>query len=337
MEEEVFKKCIIIADKLESYGFTRSDDFYIYKKNILDNSLEIIITIKDSIVKGKVIDKELEDEYLGYRVEKQVGDFANKVKEEFIKTLQDIKEKCAIENNYISPQANRICNYIKEKYGDSPEFLWDDNLNSVFRNKNNKKWYGIIMYINKNKLTTEDKMVEVMNVKLSPKKIDNLLNKKGYYKAYHMNKKYWISFILDDSTKDKEIIENIEESYNYTIETNEWVIPANTKYFDVIEYFSKNRIIKWHQSLNMNTGDSVYIYLGQPYSCIKYKCIITNKDINSLHDNKVKLMELEVIKEYSTDKYPFEMLKQYDLKAIRGARRIPIKLLNKMKEDEVND
>ena len=72
------------------------------------------------------------------------------------------------------------------------------------------------MEINKNKLTKENKLVEVMNVKLPPDLINDLLKKEGFYKAYHMNKKYWISFILDDSIKDQELEELINISFTLT-------------------------------------------------------------------------------------------------------------------------
>ena len=55
-----------------------------------------------------------------------------------------------------------------------------------------------------------------INLKLNEDTITNLLNKKGYYKAYHMNKKKWITIILDDTVKDEEIIFYIQESYNLT-------------------------------------------------------------------------------------------------------------------------
>ena len=55
-----------------------------------------------------------------------------------------------------------------------------------------------------------------MNVKLPPDLINDLLKKEGFYKAYHMNKKYWISFILDDSIKDQELEELINISFTLT-------------------------------------------------------------------------------------------------------------------------
>lgn len=337
MEEDIYKKSTIILKKLLEYGFVTQDGIPTYKYLIKDKNLEIIITYESDKIHGKIIDKDLGEEYLSYRIANPTGEFANSIKDEYIRLLEDIKEKCTISKNYISSQANRICNLIKEKYNDTPEYLWDDDGNSVFRNKSNKKWYGIIMYINKNKIDQEDKMVEVMNVKLPPEQINSLLKHQGYYRAYHMNKKYWITFILDDTIDDDELMNLIDISHNYTVETNEWVIPANPIYWDVASCFNNSNIIEWKQPKNINIGDAVYIYVGKPYSCILYKCTVKEKDIEPMYPWANKVMILELQKKYPEDKYTFEIIKMYDLKAIRGARRMPIKLINKIREDEEND
>ena len=338
IEEEIFKKSIFDNKKLLEYGFTNNNDIYTYKKNILDNTFTIIITIKENIIKGKIIDIELDEEYTNFRIENNIGEFVNKIRDEFINTLNDIKNNCCINNYYVSSQANRICNYILKKYNDNPEFLWEDDYNdSVFRNKNNKKWYGIIMYININKISNIDKNIEVMNVKLSKERIEKLLLKPGFYKAYHMNKKYWISIVLDDTVDDSFIEELIDESYSYTVDTNEWVIPANPKYFDVINYINDNDIIGWKQSSNIKIGDIIYLYVGSPYSSIlcKTKALEVNIPYNYNDDNiNMKYeMKLEILKRYEPSKYKFEVLKKYGLNAIRGPRKVPKILLDYIKDN----
>ena len=216
MEEEIFKKSIFQIEKLIEYGFIKEKEQYLYKKDMSNNQFQIILTFSNNQVKGIIWDKELNDQYINFRISSQVGEFVNSIREEYKELLLDIKKKCTISNIYVFPQSNRIAQAIKEKYQDEPEFLWEDDKASVFRNPMNKKWYGIIMYVNKNRLTKEDQMIEVLNVKLDPQEIELLIQQKGYYKAYHMNKKYWISIILDDILKDKEIMEKIEESHQYT-------------------------------------------------------------------------------------------------------------------------
>ncbi len=337
MEEEIMEKWEIIPEKLLEYGFYKENEKYYYKKSIKDDSFEIIIIYDNHQIKGKIIDKEFNEEYQTYRIENQIGEFAGSIREEFIECLKDIRNKCGYEKNFISEQANRLSNLIKEKYKESPEFLWDDKTIGVFRNHQNKKWYGIIMYINKQKLGEEDKMIEVMNVKISPEKQEELLKKKGIYKAYHMNKKNWITISLDDSIKDNEIMKLIEESYEYTIETNEWVIPANPKYWDIIHCFDNTRIIDWKQPTNIRLGDIAYFYVGAPYSAILYKCKVIEIDIDSYYPGIKSIMKVELLKKYKENEYPFETLKKYDLRAVRGARRMPKKLIDKIHKDEKNN
>lgn len=82
----------------------------------------------------------------------------------------------------------------------------------VFRNKNNK-WFAVILNVDKSKvINNESGEIEIINVKL-----DDLVNKyqkeKGYALAYHMNKKSWITIILDDTLQDETIIKLIDISY----------------------------------------------------------------------------------------------------------------------------
>ena len=42
-------------------------------------------------------------------------------------------------------------------------------------------------------------MCEVMNVKVLPADVKNLILEEGIYECYHMNKKNWVSIILDDT------------------------------------------------------------------------------------------------------------------------------------------
>ena len=334
MEEEVFRKCKFSLEKMIEFGFVPKDEDYEYREDILDGEFEVVLTYSNSFLKGIIIDKNMNEEYVAFRAQNQVGEFVNTIRERYFEILSNVKDKCCIVNDFLSSQANRISQRIKEKYGDCPEFLWDDEKNAVFRNSTNQKWYGILMEINQKKLGGEDRVVEVMNVKLSPNEIDLLVLENGFYRAYHMNKKYWITFVLDDTIEDEKIMELIEESYQYTIDVHEWVIPANPKYWDIIHYFHGADIVEWKQINNIQVGDIVYIYVGSPYSCILYKCVVLEKDIDSSFGMGWKSMNIRLLREYDPKTYPFELLKQYDLRAVRSARRMPLRLIEKMRMDE---
>ena len=76
------------------------------------------------------------------------------------------------------------------------------------------------MTVLRNKITKIEKdndLVDVINIKLDNEKIEKLLNNKGFYPAYHMNKKNWLSIILDNTLEDDYVMELIDDSFNSTL------------------------------------------------------------------------------------------------------------------------
>ena len=215
IENEVFKRTNVDFKKLEKYGFKKEKDNYIYEKKFLNNDFQAIVTIDDNgIVSGKIIDLQVDEEYTNIRTE-MTGEFVNRVRDEYKDILLNIKKNCFEEKYFISNQTNRITRHIIDKYNNEPEFLWDKFKGyGVFRNTNNEKWYAIIMNLDLSKLDNGTGEVEIINVKLDENKIQKLLKQKGFYEAYHMSKKDWISIILNDTLKDEEVIKLIDESYN---------------------------------------------------------------------------------------------------------------------------
>ena len=220
MNEDIFIKFTPNFDKLLEYGFKKNKKDYSIQKNFMNNSFKAVITVSGSgKVSGTVYDLENDEEFLPLRIENQEGAFIGEVKSAYINILTDIREKCFTENYFASKQGNRITNLIYQKYKDKPLFLWDDSPDAgVFKNPESLKWYGIIMYIKRTRLgEPSEEMVEVMNIKLDKDKIPELHKCAGFYPAYHMNKKYWITMTLDETLSDEEIMKLIDESHSYTL------------------------------------------------------------------------------------------------------------------------
>ncbi len=214
IEKDIFKRSKVNYNKLTNYGFKKEKDSYIYEENFINNTFKAIITINNNIIKGRVIDLDSNEEYSNIRTEMN-GEFVNKVRNEYINILNNIRNNCFETTYFISNQANRITNYIKKKYNNNPEFLWKKFKGyGVFRNSHNNKWYAIIMDIDLSKLDNNNsKEVEILNLKLEEKEVNSLLKQTGFYKAYHMNKKDWISLILNDTISDDIIINLLDKSY----------------------------------------------------------------------------------------------------------------------------
>ena len=330
IENEIFKKSKVNMDKLIRYGFIFQESSYNYSKTILDNSFIIEVAIDShGSVRGKVFDLATSEEYTNFRIKYNVGAFAGTIREEFETLLDDIKCKCFDSKFFIYEQSNRIANLIKEKYQDLPVFLWERNPGfGVFKNKNSQKWYAVIMNIDKSKLGDGSGEIEALNLKITKEEVALLLQADGFYPAYHMNKKGWITICLDGRVTDEYIMSLIDESYDYAdtgrSAGNEWVIPANPKYYNVEEGFKANKITTWHQRASMKPDDYVYIYMTNPLASIMYKCKVLETDIQHKgSDGKVrKIMKIELVAKYPEGKYSLTLMKKYGVGPVRGARHM---------------
>ncbi len=215
IEQETFSNYTILKDKLPSYGFRQRGDMLVYERPLPKENMRIIIEYGDEIC-GKIIDLDDGGEYTNFRISNVTG-FGAEVKQQFTELLLDIREKCCRNKYFKFEQAQRINEYIFDTYGGSPDFLWPSIPSyGAYRLKSSKKWYAIIGSVPLYKLessTDSRKEVEVINVKADSGNIERMLAQKGYYPAFHMNKKCWVSIILDDTLADTEIQSLIDNSY----------------------------------------------------------------------------------------------------------------------------
>lgn len=215
IEDNIFKRYSPNFDKLEKYGFKN----FVLEKLFKDNLFKAIITVSiDGNVTGTVYDLENNDEFLPLRVETNQGGFIVEVRTAYEELLENIRDNCFTRKYYIFPQSNRIANLIISKYGNEPEFLWKATPGTgVFRNSITKKWYLAILDIDRSKI--QDKrtgLVEIALIKLKPENVEKITKQENFYQGYHMNKKHWITIILDDTVSDEKIMKLIEESYGFT-------------------------------------------------------------------------------------------------------------------------
>ena len=336
IENEIFKRYNVDFKKLVKYGFKKENDNYTYCHSFLNNEFTAIININNKgIIDGKVIDNEINEEYVGLRVNIN-GEFVNKVRDAYRDILINIRDNCFEHDYFIFNQSNRITKYVKEKYLVNPEFLWDKFPGyGVFRNQNNNKWFGIIMNIDLSKISDKSGEVEIINVKVETDKIKKLIEKKGFYKAYHMGKSDWISILLDDTLRDSEIINLIDESYNLISESEYWIVPANPNYYDIVNCFNEKDEIIWKQSTSINVNDIIFLYVTKPYAKIMYKCKVIETNIPYEYSDKNismnYVMKIKLIKRLENNNYTLEYLNNLGIKTIRGPRKINKNISNKLK------
>lgn len=110
----------------------------------------------------------------------------------------------------------QLFDYVKRKYGTVPDYPWFDG-NAVLRHTDNRKWYGLVMAVGRDKLNLSGEgTVDVLNVKCDPMLGGLLRQREGFHPAYHMNKEKWLTIRLDGSVADEEIGNLIDLSYGLT-------------------------------------------------------------------------------------------------------------------------
>lgn len=206
-------RCIeadIEKDKLIEYGFKKKNNEYIYSKKTNYNEFNVEIIYKDSKLISKIIDLETNYEYTLVDNLKSTGAFVNSIREEYDSILNEIKKTFSH-----SQKLDDIKKYIKKQFDTELEYLWDKFPDvAIWRNKENNKWFGIIMNIQKNKLGIDsDETIETITLKYQKDQIDKIVDNNKIFKGYHMNKRSWITINIDSDIELKEIIDLIDNSY----------------------------------------------------------------------------------------------------------------------------
>lgn len=217
--ENYFKDRKINYDRLIEYGFILKEDNYYYEKIINDGVFKIVIEINKQQKIAKVIDLLNDQEYNLVDVKGATGNFVGKIKEIYEALINDIVDKCSDVDVFKSKQTIAIINYVKAKYDNDLEFLWKKSpKNAIWRNQNNRKWYGAVLVISKNKLKIEsNEMVEILDLRYQKNDIKNIIDNYKIFPGYHMNKDNWITIILDGRVELEEIYQLIDNSYQLSL------------------------------------------------------------------------------------------------------------------------
>ena len=108
-----------------------------------------------------------------------------------------------------------IYEYVKKQYGTVPEYLWKESPESAVLRHKNGKWYAVLMQVEKSRLGLEgDTKVDILDVKCDADMVGLLTQTYGFLPGYHMNKKYWITMLLDGTVSEAKILDFLDMSYD---------------------------------------------------------------------------------------------------------------------------
>lgn len=207
---EIFDKNIFNSKLAIAYGFSKVGDYYILQSDIDMENFNVIVKIGKDSFEANVIELPFNEEYILFNVLDSKGKFVSKIRKKVNELIEDIVNCCFKSLDY----RKLLLDYVKEKYGTIPEEPWEDNNHATIKTSNSKKWYGIFMSIPYKTLGLErNGKIDVLNVKLNPELIESLIDKKHFFPAYHMNKKYWISIVFDSDVDLNLVKSLIDESF----------------------------------------------------------------------------------------------------------------------------
>jgi predicted DNA-binding protein (MmcQ/YjbR family) len=226
--------------------------------------------------------------------------------------------------------------YAREHFGSEVEHLWARSpSDGILRRKDNGKWYAVFMTVERNKLGLPGGgRTDIVNIKSSELLTGSLLNEKCIIPAYHMNKKKWLSVLLDGTATVQLAVGCLKMSYDMAAgsgkvrtEPKKWLIPANPSICDLDEVFANNRgETMWTQKASFIPGDTVYIYIASPVREIRYECKVLETDLScdfGTGNGGERAMRLKQTKRYPDGAFGRERLSGFGISSVRGARGVP--------------
>ena len=337
-ESDVFLQYRPVREKMISRGFVKDGKDWILRGEVLFGKFQAEFRWSEQ-GKPRITIWEDGEEYSLIHVVSADGDYVRRIRDACVVWMTEIRDQCFARKQFCGEQANRIAGALLGMFGDEPDDPWNGRYPGigVFRLKNNRKWYAIIMNVDGISVHYPSAHCDVLTFRAGTERNSELLQIPGFIPAYHMNRKSWASVILDGSVPDSVILAELSAARAQLTDRKQkdvpgvWLVPANPKYFDVVAAFEKERTILWKQSTAINVNDTVYLYVGAPVSAILYQCQVVETDIPYPYcDDNVRMDRVMKIRRkhcYPPTQFTFAELNKYGVNAVRGPRRIPESLL----------
>ena len=339
---DLFQGLVPIKEELLAFGFSESGGEYRFSHNFSNGDFQMLLMIIGKKVLLEVIDLATEESYSPFFVAHPMGSFVRQMREESDEIILKIKETC-FEKDYENDYIARFDRFVKEEFDVLPEVTWEEYPNFfTYHRKDNRKWFAIIIQAEYRKLGIEkDGLANIIDFKADSNDIPLLLEREDLFPGYHMNKKHWLTFLLDGSSPFENLVPLIRKSYELAKgkegpkgQQGYWLVPGNPKYYDVAAHLAKSKEILWKQSSKVEVGDEVYLYDGQPIGAIRFVFEAKEVNIPYSYDGEVKMekaMRLYLKKEL---KEPFtkKELAEFGVLYIRGPRSMPKELIEALKK-----
>lgn len=229
MIQEIFNRKAPDFECLLKHGFTKRGADYYLEKVLEDARYKLDMRVTESgAVKSSLFVKS-GSEYNELVKPSSPADHA--AFQASLELLDEIASLCFSPTPFLGEQANRIVRKIEAAYNEKPDFLWSNFPDyAVFRNRESRKWFALIMNIPPQKLAVKDAAqkaripasiiakpeIEIIDVKIPADQILPLIKENGIFPGYHMDAKHWISILLEGIVPDERIMDLVAMSHKAT-------------------------------------------------------------------------------------------------------------------------
>lgn len=213
----IFKNKSVCFDRLEPFGFAEDENGrYRYQQPVINGQFEFSVFVSpNGETSSELRDTDTGDLYTLHLSAEAAGSFVGQIRTECGAILQNIADACFVTDVFKSRQAKMLLDYIRQKYGDKPEFLWEKFPdNAVIRRQDNKKWYAAFLTVAAHRPGLNNpESAEILDLRGRPEEIEKTVDGEKIFPGYHMNKKNWYTVFLDGRLADDDICKRLDESF----------------------------------------------------------------------------------------------------------------------------
>lgn len=224
----IFRSAVPDYARFADFGFEKRGDAYICKKSLSETGFYALLTVTGETCSAEVYesaDDFPDSKYALFDVESANGSFVSEIRAQVQDIIEDFRQACFVSSSL----REKYIHFFESEFNCKPDFPWAAPKNpgeaqssfksgryddaAVFRCPN-QKWFALIMNITYKNLGFEnDENVFVVNLKADKEHINEIIDKKSIFPAYHMNKKYWITVLLTGVTDFDRLCALTRQSY----------------------------------------------------------------------------------------------------------------------------
>lgn len=194
---------------LLAYGFTKEQDHYEFKKSLHDQNFYLFVILKDGSFLYNVKETSFNEPYIPYFAKGKGTSFVQVLKDEVADLVKDLIAHCFTDTSY----SLRLIEYFEKEYRIPGDHPFQEIEAYVLRTtKKPGPWYALFMPVKGTHFGLGEAKVEIVNIKGDPATREKDIDNVSVFPAYHMNKKLWLTLVLDQRLPFEKAVALLEKS-----------------------------------------------------------------------------------------------------------------------------